>query len=120
MFIKRWEALRYSGNGATHSLGELEMGNAFAGTTGHAPANITVVNTAPELQQAMLNDAVDIEIRSHLDMRLLKRLNNPAIVGPTEDDASKKLALLYASTPLRSIRVCPYAFSPGSIDVSHT
>lgn len=73
---------------------------------GTVAANITVVRTAEELQAATLRGATDIEIRSHVDLRSLSKGPNPAV---HELKSGRYLALLYASTPLRSIRVCPAA-----------
>ena len=99
-----------------------------------APANITIVQTAMELQQACLTGAVDIEIRAHLDLRGLVRPLNPVFshTSTASDGAypeygenadyddytdyhedvvygdisqTRRLALLYSSKPLRSIRV---------------
>lgn len=70
-----------------------------------APPNITIVNTPLELRKALKNGAVDIEIRSHMDMRSLKLDSNPMIQGVETAINRKKLALLYAQQPLRSIRV---------------
>lgn len=69
-------------------------------------ANITVVQTAIELQQACLTGAVDIEIRAHLDLRGLIRPPNPGVAGAGKYDFGTR-ALLYSSSPLRSIRVRP-------------
>ena len=77
-----------------------DAGDAVVG-----PANITVVTTPGELQAASLAGAQDIEIRSHLDLRSLKLAKNPAITGNETENNPKRLALLYASPPLRSIRV---------------
>ena len=77
------------------------------------PANITIVTTAEELQEATIAGAQDIEIRSHLDLRTLKRVPTPLIDGPETHDNRKRLALLYASPPLRSIRVRPRADREG-------
>lgn len=71
-----------------------------------APANITVVNTPQELQRALGNGAVDVEIRSHMDMRSLSLAANPLIRGVETAVNPKRLALLYSGNPLRSIRVC--------------
>lgn len=70
-----------------------------------APPNITVVNTADELQRALLSAAVDIEIRSHLDLRPIALAPNPMIQGLETANNRKRIALLYATPPLRSIRV---------------
>ena len=70
-----------------------------------SPANITFVSTAEEFQLACLTGAVDIEITAHLDLRELVRAVNPAIPGQESLGNPQKLALLYASKPLRSIRV---------------
>ena len=77
-------------------------------------ANITVVRTAAELQRAALAGVQDIEIRAHLDLRSLKRDANPAMRDENSLH-SNRLALLYASPPLRSIRVCPPAASAISL-----
>ena len=69
-------------------------------------ANITVVRTAGELQRAALAGAQDIEIRAHLDLRSLELAANPLFDGIETAINRKRLALLYASPPLRSIRVC--------------
>ena len=69
-------------------------------------ASITVVRTAAQLQRAALAGAQDIEIRAHLDLRSLERAANPLIEGVETAVNPKRLALLYASPPLRSIRVC--------------
>eukprot|EP00892_Ulva_mutabilis_P000965 jgi/Ulvmu1/1086/UM106_0002.1 len=69
-----------------------------------APADVTVVRTAQELQQATLSGAVDIEIREHLSLLNLTRPPNPAQPGQETFQNRKHLALLYASSPLRSIR----------------
>eukprot|EP00892_Ulva_mutabilis_P000954 jgi/Ulvmu1/1085/UM106_0001.1 len=69
-----------------------------------APPNITVVRTAAELQQASLSGAMDIEIRTHIDMRSLELALNPMIQGAESLTNPRRLALLYASLPLRSIR----------------
>ena len=71
-----------------------------------APANITVVRTAEELQQATLTGAVDIEIWAHLDLRGLRRTSNPEIDLHTAAIGSRSAsALLYGEPTLRSIRV---------------
>ena len=70
-----------------------------------APANITIVRTAQDLQRATATGAVDIEIRAHLDLRSLSRTLNPAIPGSETFQNPKRNALLYAQSPLRSIRV---------------
>lgn len=82
-------------------------------------ANVTVVRTAAELQRAALDGARDIEIRAHLDLRSLKLAANPAIHGQETAVNRKRLALLYASPPLRSIRVCPSTISGvASVEIS--
>ena len=72
------------------------------------PANVAVVTTAAELQRVNLAGALDIEIRSHLDLRNLSRVENPGLL-PGEETARniKSIALLYSSpqAPARSIRV---------------
>ena len=70
-----------------------------------APANITIVRLVLDLQRATATGAVDIEIRAHLDLRGLSRTLNPAIPGPETFQNPKRNALLYAQSPLRSIRV---------------
>eukprot|EP00892_Ulva_mutabilis_P000987 jgi/Ulvmu1/1088/UM106_0004.1 len=67
-------------------------------------ANVTVVRTAQELQEATLSGAVDIEIAQHLNLGTLTRPPNPAMPGRETFQNRKHLALLYASQPLRSIR----------------
>ena len=74
------------------------------------PANITIVTTAEELQEASLAGAQDIEIRRHIDLRTLTTVPNPSIGGVEAVTNPKRLALLYASPPLRSIRVRPRAY----------
>lgn len=64
-------------------------------------ANITVVRSAAELQAAAEAKAQDIEIRAHLDLRKLRRLQNPLVTSAV----AGSYALLYADPPLRSIRV---------------
>ena len=73
--------------------------------TASAPANITVVTSAKQLQQAALAQAEDIEIRAHLDLRTLHRVVNPDIRGMEALSNSKRLALLYGTRQLRSVRV---------------
>eukprot|EP00892_Ulva_mutabilis_P004151 jgi/Ulvmu1/2107/UM125_0011.1 len=68
------------------------------------PANVTVVRTAGQLQRTMLRGAVDIEIREHLNLRNLTRPPNPAMPGQDTFQNRKHLALMYASSPQRSIR----------------
>lgn len=74
-------------------------------TPSTAPANVTVVTTPKDLQRALLDGAVDVEIRAHLDMRSLSLAANPKIQGVETQINRKKLALLYSYNPLRSIRV---------------
>lgn len=95
------------------------------------PAAPVIVTTAAQLQQALEANAVDIEIRSHLDLRGLERKQNPLVVpcmarGINEDllledwtagrDGSApspskaephafKSHLVYVSSSTRSIRV---------------
>ena len=71
-----------------------------------APADILEVNTAQELQDAVFAGISDIEIRAHMDLRSLARVENPAIEGRETESNPKRLGLLYASGTLRSIRVC--------------
>lgn len=68
-------------------------------------ANVTVVRSAEELQEAALVGARDIEIRSHLDLRRLRLAVNPEISGPDNRRFNKRLALLYGTSQARSIRV---------------
>ena len=68
-----------------------------------SPAYITVVTSAEQLQNATLTQAEDIEIRAHLDLRALSLAENPDISG--EESVSNRLALLYATHRLRSVRV---------------
>lgn len=70
-----------------------------------APANVTIVRTGAELRQATLGGARDIEIRAHLDMRDMRRMANPLMPGVDRGNSRRELTLLYASNPLRSIRV---------------
>ena len=70
-----------------------------------AAANVTIVLSAQDLQRATATGAVDIEIRAHLDLRGLWRRLNPAIPGHETWQNPKRNALLYAQSPLRSIRV---------------
>lgn len=67
------------------------------------PTDIQIVHTAEELQAAV-GSATDIEIRAHLDLRDLSRLDNPQ-VSAAEGIRNRNIALLYAFPPLRSIRV---------------
>ena len=70
-------------------------------------ADIVAVSTAQELQEAALSGIADIEVRAHMDLRVLARVENPAIEGPETPTNPKSFALLYASGDLRSIRVRP-------------
>jgi len=70
-----------------------------------APANITIVHTPKQLQNAIKQGAVDVEIRSHLDLRELELGFNPVINGLETQNNRKRLAVLYSGPPLRSIRV---------------
>lgn len=78
---------------------------AAAAPAAAAPVNVTVVRTGAELRQATLGGARDIEIRAHLDMRDMRRIANPLMPRVDRGNSRKELALLYASKPLRSIRV---------------
>lgn len=64
-------------------------------------AKVTVVTTAAELLDASTATAQDIEIRAHLDLRSLVRVQNPAL-PPT----ALRLAIINAISPMRSMRVC--------------
>ena len=70
-----------------------------------SPADITVVTSAEQLQNATLTQAEDIEIRAHLDLRALNLADNPDIPGEESVSNRKRLALLYATHRLRSVRV---------------
>lgn len=72
------------------------------------PSNVTVVRTAGDLQRATLTGALDIEIRTHLDLRTLAPADNPELQGAGE--AAQASALLYVASTLRSIRVRIQAF----------
>ena len=69
------------------------------------PAQVRVVTTAAELQAASVEGAQDIEIRTHLDLSSLKRLDNPALSAIPEDEISGPQALLYTHGIMRSMRV---------------
>lgn len=60
-------------------------------------ANVSIVNSAQELQHAAENGATDIEIQSHLDLSSLER-------GKANAPGVKDVSLLYSDT-VRSIRV---------------
>lgn len=64
-------------------------------------ATVNVVTTADELLAASTATAQDIEIRAHLDLRSLVRVQNPAL-PPT----ASRLAIINALSPMRSMRVC--------------
>ena len=70
-------------------------------------ADVTVVWTAEGLQRGVQEGARDIEIRAHLDMRLM----HSVLPGPPGRgllaEAGGNLALLHAPPTLRSIRVRP-------------
>lgn len=70
-------------------------------------ADITPVTTATDLQSVTLAGAQDIEVRGHVDLRGLARVNNPELRAPhdPENSDSNKFALLYALSELRSFRV---------------
>lgn len=71
----------------------------------HPPANITVVRTARELQEASLRGALDIEIRAHLDLRTLDLAQDPSgLFSGTVQEFGRR-SLLYADLSMRSIRV---------------
>lgn len=70
-----------------------------------SPAYITMVTSAEQLQNATLTQAEDIEIRAHLDLRALSLAENPDISGEESVSNRKRLALLYATHRLRSVRV---------------
>lgn len=68
-----------------------------------APRNITEVYTAEELQRATLRGALDVEIRTHLDLRAMRPAHNPEM--PTDGGSDGAASLLFSTSPLRSIRV---------------
>lgn len=70
-----------------------------------AAPKITVVTSARQLQQAALAGAVDIVIKAHLDLRTLSLAPNPDILGAETQTNRKRLALLYGTRQMRSLRV---------------
>ena len=73
-----------------------------------AAANVTVVRTGQELQQASLDGVRDIEIRQHMDLRYLSRAAAPITPDSLHKGRSKKqlsFAMMYAQDTTRSIRV---------------
>ena len=73
-------------------------------------ADVTAVITGEELQAASADEAQDIEIRAHLDMRRLTRTPNQVLEADPGfqaafTQATTRLALLYAQPPMRSMRV---------------
>lgn len=78
-------------------------------------AHAVPVRTAQQLQDQVAGGARDIEIRSHLDLRTLSMLANPASNGRGGEQHSQRRALLYADAPLRTIRVCPRPASSAAM-----
>ena len=80
------------------------------------PANVTVVRTADELQQAARDLARDIEIQAHLDLRGLVREVSQDLSAVLELPTDA-VALLNARMGMRSIRVRtvahPHLLLPG-------
>lgn len=74
-------------------------------------ARITVVRTAQQLQEAAAGAAQDVEVQAHLDLRPLSKALNPDHPGLEWATAQQSFSLLYASPPLRSIRVRLRPFS---------
>ena len=72
------------------------------------PSDVTFVKTAQELQQAIAAGAADIEIQAHLDFRTLPLAKNPIYEGDHSLNNPVEFALVYAGSPLRSIRVCSF------------
>lgn len=70
-----------------------------------APAAITEVRSAQELQQAIMTGKQDIHILAHLDLRGLQIPNNPANKLPANPENIKNTHTMYSSAPTRSIRV---------------
>ena len=74
------------------------------------PANITVVRTAVQLKQAVVDRAQDIEIREHLDLTPLLDGRGPFLDTPTEEYLRTAiidpLALVLLEVGTRTIRVC--------------
>ena len=73
----------------------------------HPPANVTIVRTAEELQQATLRGAIDIEIRDHIDLSTLNLAFDPTGEFKGTVRMYGKSSLLYSYSPMRSIRVRP-------------
>ena len=68
--------------------------------------NVTVVWTAEELQRGVQDGARDIEIRAHLDMRKLRSVPHAGVQSDSPiATTGGHVALLHASSTLRSIRV---------------
>eukprot|EP00892_Ulva_mutabilis_P004144 jgi/Ulvmu1/2100/UM125_0004.1 len=70
----------------------------------YGPANVTVVRTAEELQQATLVGATDIEVREHLDLTSLRIAMDPTGDFSGDVRAYGRSSLLYSYGSMRSIR----------------
>lgn len=77
------------------------------------PATPTVVTTVAELLDAAAAAVEDIEIRAHLDLRDVRRSQNPDLPVLDNPGSPTRLALLYLRPPMRSIRVCPSLLRDG-------
>lgn len=72
---------------------------------------LTIVHTAAELQQAIIEGARDIEIRSHLDLTSLNRTVTQAPFALRNPISDKRTHLMYVKAQTRSIRVRLHPFS---------
>lgn len=79
-----------------------------------APADVTIVRSAAELQAALRSRAQDIEIREHLDLDSVPAVGIPEGRQGMFDHSSSAERMIFAAVedPTRSIRVCPLSWPP--------